>query len=226
MMTINRRHLVFAGLAPPLAGCMADDSPDRPSLFGDAIAASEADERNYAAMPNEKFPVPAVNLRKLARKYRRQRVEYAAKEAPGTVIVDTRTRFLHLVEADGTAIRYGVGVGREGFAWQGRARIAWKREWPTWTPPSEMIDRQPELEPYREGMEPGLQNPLGARALYLFEGNKDTLYRLHGTFDASSIGKSVSSGCIRLVNQDVIDLYNRVKPGAMVAVYQDGNELT
>ena len=177
-------------------------------------------------MPNEKFPVPAVNLRKLARKYRRQRVEYAAKEAPGTVIVDTRTRFLHLVEADGTAIRYGVGVGREGFAWQGRARIAWKREWPTWTPPSEMIDRQPELEPYREGMEPGLQNPLGARALYLFEGNKDTLYRLHGTFDASSIGKSVSSGCIRLVNQDVIDLYNRVKPGAMVAVYQDGNELT
>jgi lipoprotein-anchoring transpeptidase ErfK/SrfK len=223
MSVISRRHFLIGSLALPLAGCAADEWPDAPALFS---TATPADRVNYAAMPDERFPVPAVDLRKLPRKYRRQTVEYASSEAPGTIIVDTKSRFLHLVQDGGTAIRYGVGVGREGFAWGGRARIAYKREWPTWTPPSEMVDRQPELEPYREGMEPGLQNPLGARALYLFEGNRDTLYRLHGTFDASSIGKSVSSGCIRLINQDVIDLYNRVNPGTMVVVKQESDQIT
>ena len=115
-------------------------------------------------------------------------------------------------------MRYGVGLGRQGFEWSGRARIAWKRPWPTWTPPAEMIERQPELEEYRHGMEPGLDNPLGARALYIFEGNVDTLYRLHGTNEVWSIGKAVSSGCVRLLNQDAIDLYDRVASGSPILV--------
>ena len=115
-------------------------------------------------------------------------------------------------------MRYGVGLGREGFGWDGRARIPFKRAWPTWTPPAEMIAREPELEKYRDGMEPGLDNPLGARALYLFEGRVDTLYRLHGTQEAYSIGRAVSSGCVRLLNQDIIDLYDRVPNGTEVVV--------
>jgi lipoprotein-anchoring transpeptidase ErfK/SrfK len=115
-------------------------------------------------------------------------------------------------------MRYGVGVGREGFGWNGVARIQMKREWPRWTPPAEMIARQPELEPYRRGMEPGLENPLGARALYLFQNGRDTLYRLHGTNEPRSIGSNVSSGCVRLVNQDIIDLYSRTPLGTRVVV--------
>lgn len=117
-------------------------------------------------------------------------------------------------------MRYGVGIGRAGFDWGGRARIATKKAWPTWTPPAEMIARQPDLEKYRDGMSPGLDNPLGARALYIFEGNRDTLYRLHGTAETWSIGKAVSSGCVRLLQQDVIDLYNRVPDGTPIIVYQ------
>ena len=125
----------------------------------------------------------------------------------------------------GDALRYGVGLGREGFEWSGRGVIQWKQKWPRWFPPDEMIDRQPELEKYRarqipgtndwEGkMEPGVINPLGARALYVFQDGKDTLYRLHGSPEWSSIGKSVSSGCVRLINQDIVDLYDRVPDGA------------
>src|SRR5690606_32996575 len=113
---------------------------------------------------------------------------------------------------------YGVGIGREGFAWSGRALIAYKREWPTWTPPAEMIERQPELEPYRYGMAPGPDNPLGARALYIFLDGRDTLYRLHGNQDERAIGRAVSSGCVRLLQQDVIDLYERVPPGTPILV--------
>ena len=118
-------------------------------------------------------------------------------------------------------MRYGVGLGRAGFAWSGRARIAWKRKWPTWTPPREMIARQPELEKWSAengGMPPGLKNPLGSRALYIFQGNEDTLYRVHGTPEINSIGKAVSSGCVRMVNQDVIHLYDNVKSGSAIVV--------
>ncbi len=134
------------------------------------------------------------------------------------MVIDPQNRHLYLVRGDGQAVRYGIGVGRQGFAWSGRAKIGAKKEWPTWTPPSEMIDRQPELEEYRGGMQPGLQNPLGARALYLYEDGRDTLYRIHGTNEPWSIGKAVSSGCIRLFNQDIIDLYRRVNVGAEVVV--------
>ena len=218
MNTINRR-LFLSGLVLPLAGCVTDYD-DELSLVSDPGDDARNDRRLYAALPDEQFPIPAVDLKKLSRRYRRRTVDYVTDEKPGTVIVETKRRHVYLVQADGTAIRYGVGVGRDGFSWQGRARIAWKRAWPRWTPPAEMIERQPELERYRDGMEPGLDNPLGARALYIFEGKRDTLYRLHGTSDPASIGKAVSSGCIRLIGQDVIDLYNRVKPGAEIVVYQ------
>ncbi len=131
------------------------------------------------------------------------------------------SHFLYLVLGNGYAIRYGVGLGRAGFEWSGRAEIGAKREWPKWFPPDEMVDREPKLEKYRVsydkqndvyngGMEPGITNPLGARALYLYQDGKDTLYRLHGSPEWNSIGKSVSSGCVRLMNQDILDLYDRV----------------
>ncbi len=151
-------------------------------------------------------------------------VDNPTGEAPGTLVVDTPAKYLYFTIPGGSAVRYGIGVGREGFAWSGRAKVQYKREWPRWTPPNEMVARQPELEPYsiaNGGMEPGLENPLGARALYIFQDGRDTLYRLHGTPEASSIGKAVSSGCIRLLNQDVIDLYERVPDGTPIRVIQD-----
>lgn len=175
----------------------------------------------YAAMPEEQFPIPALDLDKVDSRYLRQIVDYRTDERPGTIVVDTSKKFLYLVLENGKALRYGVGVGREGYSWSGRARVGWKRKWPTWTPPGEMIARQPELEKYRNGQPPGLDNPLGARALYIFKGNEDTLYRLHGTNEQWTIGKSVSSGCIRLFNQDIIDLYSRVPVGAPIVVIPD-----
>ena len=176
--------------------------------------------RMYAALPNEAFPVPAVDLSKIETRNLRQVVDYATAEWPGTIVVDAPDRFLYLVLEGGRALRYGIGVGRQGFSWSGRASIPFKRSWPKWTPPASMIEREPKLAKYRNGMEPGLDNPLGARALYLFQNGRDTLYRIHGTNEVSSIGKAVSSGCIRLLNQDVIDLYRRVTLGTEVVVRQ------
>lgn len=172
----------------------------------------------YRAMPEEKFPLPAADLRYLKPQYYRRRVDYATTEKPGTVIVDTPNRYLYHVEEGGTAMRYGVGIGRAGFEWSGRGHIAYSREWPTWTPPAEMIERQPELEKWRHGQPPGLDNPLGARALYIHEGNRDTIYRIHGTEESWTIGEAISSGCVRLIHQDVIDLADRVRPGSPIVV--------
>lgn len=175
----------------------------------------------YRALPNEKFPIPAIKPGQLKPQYHRQRVRYRTSEKPGTVVVDTRSFYLYHVEPGGKAMRYGVGLGRAGFAWSGRARIAWKRKWPKWTPPDEMIRREPHLARWSAdngGMPPGLRNPLGSRALYIFQGNQDTLYRLHGTPEVESIGRAVSSGCVRLVNHDVIDLYDRVRSGSTIVV--------
>lgn len=175
----------------------------------------------YGAMPNEKFPLPAVDLRKVSAKYYRRQVDYNSTEPVGTVIVDTKNFYLYLIQEGGKAIRYGVGLGRAGFEWAGRARIGWKQEWPKWTPPDEMIERKPVLAKYSSqngGMPPSLDNPLGARALYIFQGKTDTLYRLHGTQEYASIGKAVSSGCVRLLNQDIIDLYQRVPVNSPILV--------
>jgi lipoprotein-anchoring transpeptidase ErfK/SrfK len=175
----------------------------------------------YAAMPNEQFPIPAVDLSHVPERFWRRQVDYQTDHPVGTIVVDRATFFLHFVQEGGKAMRYGVGLGRAGFSWSGQGTIAWKRPWPKWTPPAEMIAREPELEQWSAangGMPPGLNNPLGARALYIFEDGVDTLYRIHGSPEYWTIGKAVSSGCVRLINQDVIDLYNRVPPGAELIV--------
>jgi lipoprotein-anchoring transpeptidase ErfK/SrfK len=143
--------------------------------------------------------------------FQRQEVDYSGPEAPGTLVVDTPDKFLFLVEPQGRALRYGIGVGRPGFTWSGVKRISRKSEWPDWTPPAQMLLRRPDLPRHMAG---GPDNPLGARALYLGA----SLYRIHGTNEPSTIGHNVSSGCIRMMNQDVIDLYNRVPVGAKVVV--------
>lgn len=172
----------------------------------------------YGPLPDEPFPIPAVDLNHLDPIYLRRFGEYATSEQPGTVLVDTANRVLFLTLPEGKAIRYGIGIGRAGFEWSGRAVIKFKRAWPTWTPPAEMIERQPELEEWRSGMPPGLDNPLGARALYIYKDGVDTLYRLHGNGDVNSIGKAVSSGCVRLLHHDVIDLYRRVPDDTPIVV--------
>ena len=175
----------------------------------------------YGPIREERFPIPAVDISRVPKQYYRRQVAYQGPEAPGTIVVDTRTFYLYLVEGDRRAMRYGVGLGRAGFEWSGRARVAWKQAWPKWTPPDSMIRRQPELEQWsvrNGGMPPGLNNPLGARALYIFQGNVDTLYRVHGTPEYWTIGKAVSSGCVRMMNQDVIHLYGRVPTNAKIVV--------
>ncbi len=174
----------------------------------------------YGPIPDEQFPLPAMNVAQVDPKYFRQQVAYAGPEQPGTIVVDTQDRFLYLVQPGGMAMRYGIGVGREGMEFTGRAKIGAKSEWPTWTPTQDMIERNPDYAEWADGMEPGLTNPLGPRALYLYRNGEDTLFRIHGTSEPWSIGKAVSSGCVRLFNHDIIDLYSRVPVGARVVVRQ------
>jgi lipoprotein-anchoring transpeptidase ErfK/SrfK len=192
-------------MATALAGC---------STIGNMRIFSD----DYGPRTDAGYQLPRIPISKVPRKYHRQIVSFETNEKPGTIIVDTNEKFLYYVMGGGEAMRYGIGVGREGFEWHGTAHIALKREWPTWTPPSAMIKRQPELAKWRGGMPPGLTNPLGARAMYLFNKGGDSGYRLHGSPEWNSIGHAMSSGCIRLMNQDIIDLYNRAEVGAKVIV--------
>lgn len=224
-INLGRRRILtgsagLAGLA--LTGCVS--SPNQPDVQPQRPTRPRIPQNYalaYGPMPNEQFPIPPVDLDKVPRKFWRQQVDYISPHPVGTLIVDTSAFFLYLVQEGGMAMRYGVGLGRAGFGWSGRGRIAWKRAWPTWTPPAEMIAREPELEKWSAengGMPPGLSNPLGARALYIFQGGVDTLYRIHGSPEYWSIGKAVSSGCVRLMNQDIIDLYDRVPNGSTLIV--------
>lgn len=172
----------------------------------------------YGRMVDNGEVIPAVNLNRVQEQYLRREVADPTGERPGTVVVDTDAKFAYYVMPGGRAMRYGVGVGREGFGWSGRAKVQAKKIWPTWTPPSEMIARKPDLEEYRHGMPGGIMNPLGARAMYLFQDGRDTLYRLHGSPEYWTIGTNDSSGCIRFMNQDIIDLYDRVQTGSPVLV--------
>ena len=183
-------------LAQPLAG--SGPRPDENRI---------GDQPGYVPTPAEEELPP---------QYRRQMVFFRTTEQPGTIIVSTSERFLYLVLANNRAIRYGIGVGRDGFQWQGLKHIERKAEWPDWTPPSEMIARQPYLPRFMAG---GPGNPLGARALYI----AGTVYRIHGTNQPQTIGSAVSSGCFRLTNPDVIDLYDRVPIGTRVVVLQAPN---
>ncbi len=203
---MQRRHFL-TGLGAVLAGT---------SLSASALASPFKPHGGVTVMVDP--PRGGSGRGRVPRKFRKQVVDYETRERPGTIVVDPANRFLYLVQADGKALRYGVGVGREGFSWAGRARIRRKAEWPTWTPPETMIRRRPELAKWRGGMPGGPQNPLGARALYLYQGSRDTLYRIHGTNEPWTIGQAMSSGCIRMTNENVADLYTRVKLGARVVV--------
>jgi lipoprotein-anchoring transpeptidase ErfK/SrfK len=212
-----------SGPGPAPGGIMAGGiANDFRQMFGARISDAEL-EVMYGSIEDSGYVIPAVPYKQIDARYYRQRVVDPTGERPGTVVVDTRSRFLYLVEQGGSAMRYGVGIGREGFAWQGEGVIQWRQKWPKWTPPDEMVARQPELVRYSArngGMPPGLKNPLGARALYIFQNGNDTLYRLHGSPEWNSIGKAVSSGCVRLMNQDIIDLYERVPNKARIVVWQ------
>lgn len=189
----NRRNLLLGGFA---------------ALF--AAPAIEA-EAHHTGRKRRKFKLNPI--------YKPQRVRYRSKYKRGTVVVDPRNHFLYLIEGSGRARRYGVGVGKAGLAFQGSATISRKAKWPRWTPTQNMIRREPhKYKRFAKGVPGGPRNPLGARALYLFRGGRDTFYRIHGTTQPSSIGRSVSNGCIRMINEHVIDLYNRVPIGARVVV--------
>jgi lipoprotein-anchoring transpeptidase ErfK/SrfK len=226
---ISRRTLLLCSLATPaiLTGCATSQTsnvaPVAPASAATEVTSDPALEQRYAAFEDGGHLVPAIPFREMDPELLRQRVEDPTGETPGTVVVDTPRRFLYLVENGGTAMRYGVGIGRDGFSWQGDGIIHWRQPWPRWKPPSEMIARQPELERYsvaNGGMAAGVMNPLGARALYIFQNNQDTLYRLHGSPEWKSIGKAVSSGCVRLVNHDIVDLFERVPYHARIVVHQ------
>lgn len=215
--SLNMRQLGAAIMMPlVLTACTTSNPQMRKDL---PAQVHPADAARYAAVENEKFPVPAVALKHLKPQYMRNLVDYQTDEMPGTVVIDPQNKYLYLVQENGKALRYGVGVGKAGLEFTGSANIAYKREWPNWTPTPDMIRRNPELyKPLAGGMPGGEKNPLGARALYLFKDGKDTLYRIHGTNEPWTIGQAMSSGCIRMMNQDVMDLYTRIPNGAKVVV--------
>jgi lipoprotein-anchoring transpeptidase ErfK/SrfK len=200
---MNLPLLLFASLA---AACLVTTAGHaqhgRPFELRDITPTIEDAEPGSTPAPEDKA-VPEV--------YRRQPVFYRTDEKPGTIIIDTSDRFLYLIQPNNTALRYGIGVGRDGFTWSGRERVTRMAEWPDWHPPAEMIERQPYLPRFMAG---GESNPLGARALYLGK----TLFRIHGTNQPSTIGSFVSSGCVRLTNADIEDLYGRVTVGTQVVV--------
>lgn len=207
-----------------LAGCV------EPSVTGSTSgpatpAVGKVDDTVYAAMKDGSVTIPAVPAEKVPDQFQRQSVRYDSDQPKGTIIVDPSQKFLYLITGNNTAIRYGIGVGRAGFEWSGEAVVADKKPYPTWYPPAEMIARKPELAKWKNGQPGSTQNPLGARALYLTSGGKDYGYRIHGSPDWWSIGTNASSGCIRMIHQDVIDLFNRVPVGTKVIVLTASGEM-
>jgi lipoprotein-anchoring transpeptidase ErfK/SrfK len=239
-MSILTRRSIIAGVsasaAASLAGCVSSNpnasvaaaippsAPPSPAHSAMADAIEPQYSSVYGDISGEPHPVPAIKLSQIDSAFLRKSVSYDTKEAPGTIVVDPANHFLYHVEEGGRATRYGVGVGREGFVWAGDATIKSKQEWPDWYPPKEMIERKPELKKVLSqlqsgiGMHGGEKNPLGARAMYLWQGSKDTYFRIHGTVEPWTIGQSVSSGCIRMINQDVMDLYQKTPVGTRVVV--------
>lgn len=180
----------------------------------------------YEAVQDGEFLIPAVKPKYLIEGNTRQEVEYTADDPPGSIVVDIFARKLYWVEEGGRAIRYGIAVGREGLSFKGTGYVGRKQEWPSWTPTQNMIRTRPDLyAAYAGGLPGGLENPLGARALYLYRGGRDTMFRIHGTIDNASIGRATSAGCIRLFNQDAIDLFNRAEMGARVKVRTEAESL-
>ncbi|MEJ0096118.1 MAG: L,D-transpeptidase [Methylocella sp.] len=205
MFQIKSTFFVVASMGLLLStGAWAFDAGSSPALVnGEAQSKSQIQKVNLPTELNREIPTT------------RTLVKDPTEERPGTITIDTKNRYLYLSMEGGEAMRYDVGVGRDGFSWQGRAYIGRRAEWPTWTPPSDMLKRRPDLPKVMQG---GIENPLGARAMYLYNNHGDTMYRIHGTNEPDTIGQAVSSGCIRLLNKDIVDLYERIKVGAIVVV--------
>src|SRR6516225_280439 len=197
------RGIAFLSTGLLLAGCLQSGT------------LSPASEANFTARDRQQLANPPYQKAYISSTYQRQIVDFHRREAPGSVVVETRGPFVYYVLSGGKAIRYGATVGEAGQAWSGVATVGRKEEWPGWTPTADEKRRLGPLPGYVQG---GVRNPMGARALYLYAGGQDTLYRIHGTNQPEYIGHAISSGCIRLTNEDVIDLYSRVKTGALVVV--------
>lgn len=211
------RLSLIGAVTTMLAGCASSDLVEREIKRTPAA---------YAELIDGVHTIPEVDTSGVDPAMLRQRVEYPTNEPAGTLVVDTAARHLYLVEGGGKAMRYGIGVGKEGLAFAGTAVIRRKAEWPRWSPTQNMIAREPtRYRPFAGGMAGGLGNPLGPRALYLYQGGRDTLFRIHGTTEPETIGSAVSSGCIRLINQDIVDLYNRVEVDSRVVVIQGSRPL-
>jgi len=240
-MRLSRRKILLCGCAAliPAFPTFAQDEPlaepeftipgvEGPAPEEDITApapeTAEPEGRGYdpAKLPPEEseedFVIEAVNPEIIAEEYRRQEVPFDEPVEPGTIIVDPANRYLYHVLEPGRAMRYGVGVGKQGFEWSGSATVGMKRRWPRWVPPHDMVSRNKLAKKWANGMPGGPDNPLGARALYLFENGADTLYRIHGTIEPESIGKAASSGCIRMLNEDIVSLYDKVEVGTPVIV--------
>lgn len=211
-MTLRLLLAPLAALA--LAACTMEGGP----VAMAPAPLTDPAEKIYVSSMDGPHQIVAVPLEKLPETWRRQTVAYESTEAPGTIIIHPGERLLYFVTGPKTAIRYGISVGRAGFEWAGEAQVSEVRSWPTWTPPPEMIERDPKLAKWEKGQPGGPQNPLGARAIYLLSNGRDYGYRIHGTPEWWSIGRNASSGCIRMINQDVMDLAQRVQPGAKVIV--------
>lgn len=233
MHQFSRRFVCAAGIITPvslLTGCSSPDasflalSTPAPNVARDAALSRPNYDEVYGAYPGEQFPIDAFNYKSMDRAFLRQIVRYSGSERPGTIIVDPSARQLFLIESNQRATRFGVGVGREGFQWAGNAKINMRRSWPDWIPPREMVERDPEIKRQLvrtargEGVPGGSKSPLGARAKYLFGKSGDLGYRIHGTTEPETIGTNVSSGCIRMINQDICYLYGRAPEGTSVVV--------
>jgi lipoprotein-anchoring transpeptidase ErfK/SrfK len=190
-----------------LGGCVTSDH----------ISLAEA-QKMYGPIDDKKFPIPAADITGVDQRYYRRVVDYPSDEAPGTIIVDPANYYVYRIEGDGKATRYGANVGRQGFLWSGEAYVGRKGEWPTWTPPPEMIKRQPEVAKYARGMPGGPENPLGARVLYLYQKGVYTLYTIYSTSEPDTIGTNLTSGCTGLLTQDMFHLYDRTPVKTKVIV--------
>ncbi len=217
---LNRRKILSLGLALVAFGTAARADAEHPFYGGVDFT------RDPALVPPDEspvdFPITLGESAKLRAKFRRQQVTFGSQVPAGSIIVDAAHKYLYFILSGDQAIRYGVGVGREGFAWSGQAYIGMKRRWPRWLPPESMVQRDALAAKWANGMPGGPENPLGARALYLHANGIDTLFRIHGTNDPKSIGKALSSGCIRMLNEDVADLFERVKLRTQVLVLAPG----
>lgn len=228
MLLTSRRFLHRAALTPAalafalLAACV--DPAAGPTASSQPLPKN--DENVYGATMDAGIEIPALPVEQIPESHRRQVVAYETDQPVGTIVINPKTKLLYYVVGKNKAIRYGIAVGKAGFEWSGEAIVSEKKPWPRWIPPKEMIARSPELAKYDEVGQPGgPTNPLGARAIYLTSGGRDYGYRIHGTPEWQSIGRNASSGCIRMINQDVLDLYSRVKGGEKVIVLTASGEM-